>query len=62
MGMQKYWEMIARQKAHTDFQDDPEGFLKGSTNGYTKDVDSYMYDSYESERMLIINEMRRSTK
>ncbi len=60
MDLQKYWKTIARNKAATDWQDNPEGFLKGTTNGYTQGVDGYMWRAYEDERQLIITELRRN--
>ena len=60
MNMDTYWQRIARQKAKTDWQDDPEAFLKGDTNKYNIHIDSYMWEAYEEERQLILTEMRRS--
>ena len=58
MTMKLYWLQIARQKAQTDAQDHLESFLKGVTNQYSKHVDVYMREEYESVRMDIIKELR----
>ena len=58
MSMQQYWIQIAQQKARTDYQDHPESFLKGVTNHYSKDVDAYMFEAYQDERLIIISEIR----
>ena len=58
MTMQGYWVQIARQKAKTDYQDHPKSFINGVTNQYSKHVDTYMREAYESERMDIIAELR----
>ena len=59
MSTEQYWLQIARQKAQTDFQDHPKSFLKGVTNHYSKDVDVYMFEAYQDERMIIIMEQRK---
>ena len=59
MTIQEYWEIVARNKAATDWQEKPEEFLKGETNSYSKTIDIYMREAYDSERMLMINELRR---
>ena len=58
MSTQEYWILKARDKAQTDFQDHPESFLKGVTNHYSQDVDVYMYENYEDERLIIISQLR----
>ena len=62
MTMKVYWIQIAQQKARTDAQDHLESFLKGVTNHYSKTVDVYMREAYESERVSILIELREQGK
>lgn len=52
-------EMLARHKARMDWKDKPEAFLKGDTNGFDEEADPEMFESYESERQLIIHDLRK---
>lgn len=60
MKVEEHFELMARNKAEVDYQDNPEAFLKGETNLYSKDVDPYMFEAYESVRSRIIHELRNA--
>ncbi len=53
---------IAKRKAIKDYQKYPKSFFRGATNQYSKHVDTYMREAYESERMDIIAELRELNK
>jgi carboxypeptidase C (cathepsin A) len=48
----------AKGKARHDAKHFTESFLKGTTNHFSKTVDVYMYESYASERLDILAELR----
>ena len=63
MTMQFYWIQIAQQKARFDSEakdeDEFKAFMDGETNNYSQDVDVYMYEAYQDERLDIIKELRK---
>jgi len=48
----------ARGKARHDAKHFTESFLKGTTNHFSKTIDTYMREAYASERLDILAEQR----